>query len=409
MREPQAPDSLLAWGTFNTAFERKECMEDDVAEDVAREQMADPAVAKAFQQRLDSDPTFAGRSGRQFQPRQRGAVRHRRGGGWPIRQRHRDAGGAALNACRAMSSQSVLQRSADMKRIRDVVACSTLVLAALPALAQPPVLIEQQGSLGVAHIEQILAPAATASIVQASGVGSQASIRQEGMDVHIAIQQAGNRHIAQVRQLGDGTDLTISQTGGSDNTAIVEQSPFSGRLDVQQVGSRNQARIVHNGWDPRTDVKQVGTGNTLTLNQFTGVATVVSSEQRGTNHRADILWNTDGLSQDETVTLYQNGSDHIATVRGESRGMSASVTQDGANNEAHIDLTGVNSTGTIEQSGTGHRGYIVSTADGSVATIRQGGRDNLARITQLDSGGAATILQNTVTPGYGNVATIVQR
>jgi len=60
MLEPQAPDSLLAWGTFNTAFERKEYMEDYVAEDVARAQMAaDPAVAQAFQERLDSDPAFA--------------------------------------------------------------------------------------------------------------------------------------------------------------------------------------------------------------------------------------------------------------------------------------------------------------------------------------------------------------
>ncbi|WP_306391231.1 M14 family metallopeptidase [Telluria beijingensis] len=60
MLEPQAADSLLAWGAFNTAFERKEYMEDYVAEDVAREQMAaDPAVAKAFRERLDSDPAFA--------------------------------------------------------------------------------------------------------------------------------------------------------------------------------------------------------------------------------------------------------------------------------------------------------------------------------------------------------------
>jgi hypothetical protein len=34
--EPQAPDSLLAWGGFNNAFERKEYMEEYVAEDVAR-------------------------------------------------------------------------------------------------------------------------------------------------------------------------------------------------------------------------------------------------------------------------------------------------------------------------------------------------------------------------------------
>jgi hypothetical protein len=49
MLEPQAPDSLLAWGMFNNAFERKEYMEEYVAEDVAREQMAkDPALAAEF-------------------------------------------------------------------------------------------------------------------------------------------------------------------------------------------------------------------------------------------------------------------------------------------------------------------------------------------------------------------------
>ncbi|WP_374354499.1 M14 family metallopeptidase [Chitinimonas sp.] len=58
--EPQAPDSLLAWGWFNTAFERKEYMEAYVAEDVAREQLAaDPALAKAFNDKLASDPAFA--------------------------------------------------------------------------------------------------------------------------------------------------------------------------------------------------------------------------------------------------------------------------------------------------------------------------------------------------------------
>ena len=58
--EPQGPDSLLAWGMFNNAFEAKEYMEEYVAEDVAREQMkADPAVAAAFQQRIATDPEFA--------------------------------------------------------------------------------------------------------------------------------------------------------------------------------------------------------------------------------------------------------------------------------------------------------------------------------------------------------------
>jgi hypothetical protein len=61
MFEPQAPDSLLAWGEFNNAFERKEYMEEYVAEDVAREQMAkDPALAQEFRRKVDSDPVFAG-------------------------------------------------------------------------------------------------------------------------------------------------------------------------------------------------------------------------------------------------------------------------------------------------------------------------------------------------------------
>ena len=58
--EPQAPDSLLAWGEFNNAFEHKEYMEEYVAEDVARAQMAaDPALAAQFKKMVDSYPAFA--------------------------------------------------------------------------------------------------------------------------------------------------------------------------------------------------------------------------------------------------------------------------------------------------------------------------------------------------------------
>ncbi|QYF94958.1 peptidase M14 [Massilia sp. PAMC28688] len=58
--EPKAPDSMLAWGRFNTAFERKEYLEDYVAEDEARDMMArDPALAERFRQRLATDPAFA--------------------------------------------------------------------------------------------------------------------------------------------------------------------------------------------------------------------------------------------------------------------------------------------------------------------------------------------------------------
>ncbi len=58
--EPLAPDSLLAWGHFNNAFERKEYMEDYVAEDVAREMLArDPALRERFERRLKEDAKFA--------------------------------------------------------------------------------------------------------------------------------------------------------------------------------------------------------------------------------------------------------------------------------------------------------------------------------------------------------------
>lgn len=57
--EPLAPDSLAAWGEFNNAFERKEYMEDYVAEDVARDMLRDPKIKAEFDARLQSDPAFA--------------------------------------------------------------------------------------------------------------------------------------------------------------------------------------------------------------------------------------------------------------------------------------------------------------------------------------------------------------
>lgn len=60
MLEPLSADSLHTWGVFNTAYERKEYMEEYVAEQVAREQLAaDPALAAAFKRKLETDPAFA--------------------------------------------------------------------------------------------------------------------------------------------------------------------------------------------------------------------------------------------------------------------------------------------------------------------------------------------------------------
>ncbi|MCC7075381.1 MAG: M14 family metallopeptidase [Deltaproteobacteria bacterium] len=53
--EPQAPDSLVAWGSFNVAFEQKEYMEGYVAEEVAERALRDPKVAAEFAAAL-ADP-----------------------------------------------------------------------------------------------------------------------------------------------------------------------------------------------------------------------------------------------------------------------------------------------------------------------------------------------------------------
>jgi Zinc carboxypeptidase len=50
--EPTAPDSLTTWGYFNAQFEQKEYLEDYLTEAFAREQLTDPKVKAAFDERL---------------------------------------------------------------------------------------------------------------------------------------------------------------------------------------------------------------------------------------------------------------------------------------------------------------------------------------------------------------------
>ena len=58
--EPQAPDSLAAWGFFNACFEQKEHMEPYVAEQIAREMLAaDPELQEEFTRKLAVDAAFA--------------------------------------------------------------------------------------------------------------------------------------------------------------------------------------------------------------------------------------------------------------------------------------------------------------------------------------------------------------
>lgn len=57
--EPRDPDSLVSWGFFAAAFERKEYMEAYVAEEVAEQMLSkDPALRREFERRL-GEPAFA--------------------------------------------------------------------------------------------------------------------------------------------------------------------------------------------------------------------------------------------------------------------------------------------------------------------------------------------------------------
>lgn len=58
--EPQAPDSLSAWGFFNACYEQKESLEPYVAEQIARGMLAGSReLAAEFGRKLEEDPGFA--------------------------------------------------------------------------------------------------------------------------------------------------------------------------------------------------------------------------------------------------------------------------------------------------------------------------------------------------------------
>jgi hypothetical protein len=78
--EPQAPDSLAAWGFFNGCFEQKEHLESYVAEMIGHEMLAaDPKLAAEFERRLKEDAAFAA------DPVARREFFHRRHASWDER------------------------------------------------------------------------------------------------------------------------------------------------------------------------------------------------------------------------------------------------------------------------------------------------------------------------------------
>jgi hypothetical protein len=66
--EPEAPDSLVAWGFFNAIFEQKEYGESYVLENLARAMMSEnPTLRAEFLRRLESDPKFESSSSSRLQ------------------------------------------------------------------------------------------------------------------------------------------------------------------------------------------------------------------------------------------------------------------------------------------------------------------------------------------------------
>lgn len=58
--EPEAPDSAVAWGFFNSVFEQKEYAESYVMEKLAREMMEkDPKLKEEFERKVATDKEFA--------------------------------------------------------------------------------------------------------------------------------------------------------------------------------------------------------------------------------------------------------------------------------------------------------------------------------------------------------------
>lgn len=58
--EPQAPDSYVRWGFFNTIFEQKEYSETYVMEGIAREMIEkDPSLKAEFEMKIAEDPDFS--------------------------------------------------------------------------------------------------------------------------------------------------------------------------------------------------------------------------------------------------------------------------------------------------------------------------------------------------------------
>jgi hypothetical protein len=333
-----------------------------------------------------------------------------------------------------------------MKLQLQALTLSVLSICTLQALADSrtsTTSITQDGSRSVATITQtpFSLYGLTADIYQGRGVDNYATVLQGGLEAHATITQLDNHQAARVVQNTDGSHATVWQGGGSGNSADVSQSgahgvsitvrqfgtdnssivtqdgAFGAHADIRQTGTGNSSIVTQDGaFGAHADVRQTGTGNQTTVNEsgFFGDEQRATVEQNGVNNQASI--ELPAAAGQATITQY--GTNNAASIRDQGLNNASLIDQRGANNLAQIDLTGSFIDATIRQRGIGNRGYVTSVGDGfssaqmNTATILQGGQDNLARITQASASNAgytAVISQNYSAPGYGNVATILQR
>ncbi len=274
-------------------------------------------------------------------------------------------------------------------------------------------------------------------------------------------QQLGNNNTAAIGMNGsdDGVVGTVL-IDGDDNHMYIDQAPgSSGQTDNRVVsatilGNNNGLPTNTNGFNKRagTYIKQRGAGNWvensniegddntgpagnsntfrnvhrieqtgLNNGQLSSTASTLGSDgnriwvfQNGTSNNFSVLQGLDASSTGNSATLYQDGSDNMATA-----------TQFGDNNFLEVDQDQDGNTATANVTGNDNGGGTLAGAAGTLASnnglvsglIKQDGLDNQATLTVTNSNGNqfaflqqgnTNVIVGTVDGAGSNSATMVQ-
>lgn len=141
---------------------------------------------------------------------------------------------------------------------------------------------------------------------------------QSGSGSTMNITQLSTFNQAYVDQLGDNNSMTILQDGGISNIARLMQDGSDNSVDVSLIGSIN-----------RVKAEQYGDGNSVTVS-VTG------------DHNNEF--------NNGTSFIYQDGSDHTATVTIMGNYNFYDISQMGSDHTATVSVMGNDNTATITQS-----------------------------------------------------------